>query len=81
MFKSTVAPRLSILEIKQYSRPCNITINNDLESLSWELTKRPTKFHCSTNQQHPALILSLTINLLPSLMLQSAWGFKCPLPA
>jgi hypothetical protein len=23
MFKSTVAPRLSMLETKQYSRPCN----------------------------------------------------------
>jgi SUMO ligase MMS21 Smc5/6 complex component len=57
-----------MLEIKQYSRPCNITLNNDLESLnshpcnitlnndleslSWELTKRPTKFHCSANQQN-----------------------------
>ena len=46
MFKSTVAPRLSMLVIKQYSRPCDITLNNDLESLSWELTKKPTKFHC-----------------------------------
>jgi hypothetical protein len=59
MFKSTVAPRLSMLEMKQYSRPCNVTLNNDLESLSQELTKMPTKFHCSTNQQHPALSLTV----------------------
>ena len=52
IFKSTVAPTLPVLSIKQYSRPCNITLNNDLKSLSWELTKRLTKFHCSTKQQH-----------------------------